>query len=130
MKSKEVVLEITEAMHAEMLADGIDDESLLSVGRHVFKRVSADKVYKRSESKARINIFIDCDVLHHFRNRADQPNAAPYQTQINAELRKIMERDQAANDLKNVSSFDELLENEEFLSKLSAKLKERELQPA
>jgi hypothetical protein len=32
--------------------------------------------------------------LAYFRVRAEQPHAAPYQTQINQELRQLMERDQ------------------------------------
>ncbi len=132
MKSKEVVIEYTEEDVAEMRAEGIDEDAIPSVGKHVFRRGGFRERYpsfNRKETKARINIYVDLDVLNYFRSRAENPNAAPYQTQINAELRKIMERDQAANGSKTESSFDDLLENEEFLSKLSEKLKQREVQP-
>ncbi len=133
MKNKEVVIEYKKKDVAEMRAEGIDEDAIPSVGKHVFRRGGFRERYpnfNRKESKARINIYVNLDVLDYFRSRAEQPNAAPYQTQINAELRKIMESDQAANGSKSASAFDELLENEEFLSKLSDKLKERELQPA
>ena len=44
--------------------------------------------------KVRTNIHFDLDILNYFKERASLPGAPPYQTQINAELRKIMERDQ------------------------------------
>ncbi len=44
------------------------------------------------EKKVRVTIYLDADVLEYFKGRAARPNAAPYQTQINAELRSVMER--------------------------------------
>ena len=44
--------------------------------------------------KVRTNIHFDLDILNYFKERASLPGAPLYQTQINAELRKIMERDQ------------------------------------
>ena len=44
--------------------------------------------------KVRTNIHFDLDILNYFKERASLPGASPYQTQMNAELRKIMERDQ------------------------------------
>jgi uncharacterized protein (DUF4415 family) len=38
-------------------------------------------------------LYIDLDILNYFKERASLPGAPPYQTQMNAELRKIMERD-------------------------------------
>ncbi len=133
MKNKEVVIEYTEEDVAEMRADRIDEDAIPSVGKHVFRRGGFRERhpnFNRKESKVRINIYVDLDVLNYFRSRAEQPNAAPYQTQINAELRKIMEHDQTGKNSKAASAFDELLENDEFLSKLSEKLKERERQAA
>ena len=130
MKNKEVIIEYTEEDVAKMRAEGIDEDAIPAVGKHVFHRVDRRKIVPRKESKARINIFIDLDIIDHFRNRAEQPNAAPYQTQMNAELRKVMERDLANEEPHPLAAYDELLENDEFLKKLSQKLKERELQPA
>ena len=48
-----------------------------------------------TQNKTRITIYLDDDVLEYFKQRARQPNAAPYQTQINHELRAVMENRQA-----------------------------------
>lgn len=133
MKSKEVVIEYSEADVAEMRANGIDEDAIPTVGKHVFRRGGFRKRFpghEKKTSKARINIYVDLDVLEHFRKRAEGSNAAPYQTQINAELRAIMERDLANDGSKGEAPYLELLENDDFLAKLAEKLKERELQPA
>ena len=72
---------------------------------------------------------VDLDVLNHFKARSQPPHAAPYQTQINSELRAIMERDleTSISDFGKVG--EQLLESEVFLNKLLEKLKERKTQP-
>jgi uncharacterized protein (DUF4415 family) len=57
--------------------------------------------------KVKVTMYIDADVLEYFKNRAEQPNAAPYQTQINNELRKVMERgsEAAENNILNDTKF-------------------------
>jgi uncharacterized protein (DUF4415 family) len=68
--------------------------------------------------KVKISLYIDGDILEYFRARAESPNAAPYQTQINNELRRIME-----NDSREVQSIEnDILNNEEFLRALKEKL--------
>lgn len=42
--------------------------------------------------KVKISMYVDLDVLDYFKTRAAD---MPYQTQINTELRRIMEREQA-----------------------------------
>lgn len=44
-----------------------------------------------ADCKVRVTIYLDADVLAYFKRRAAAPNAAPYQTQINNELRVVME---------------------------------------
>jgi uncharacterized protein (DUF4415 family) len=61
---------------------------------------------------------LDADILEYFRKRAEPPHAAPYQTQINNELRKIMETDSQ----EKASVENGLLNNEEFLRALKEKL--------
>src|SRR2546421_1833650 len=46
-----------------------------------------------ADCKVRVTICLDADVLEFFKERAQVPNSAPYQTQINNELRAVMERD-------------------------------------
>ena len=68
--------------------------------------------------KVKISMYLDADVLEYFRKRAESPNAAPYQTQINNELRRVVE-----NDSREIQSIeDDILNNEEFLRALKAKL--------
>lgn len=67
--------------------------------------------------KVKITMYIDADILEYFKNRAEQPNAAPYQTQINSELRKVTEN----NSRKSVN-IEDLLKNEKFLKALKKKL--------
>ena len=68
--------------------------------------------------KVKISMYLDADILEYFRARAETPNSAPYQTQINNELRRIMEND--AREVKSIEN--DILNNEEFLHALKAKL--------
>jgi uncharacterized protein (DUF4415 family) len=71
-----------------------------------------------SNCKVKVSMYLDADILKYFKNRAESPNAAPYQTQINNELRRIME-----NDSREVQSIEnDILNNEEFLRALKEKL--------
>ena len=118
-----------------MKAQGIDDETLLKPGKHIFRRVSPDRVatlqdLHPSNTKVQITMKVDLDVLNHFKARSQPPHAAPYQTQINSELRAIMERDLGITNSDVGTVGEKLLESEEFLKKLSEKLKQRKPQPA
>lgn len=106
-KADEVYLDVTEEQYQKMRAKGIDEEALLKPGRHkfvrgLFKQMHPD--YSPQKAKVRISIHLDADVLAHFRARAAQPHAAPYQTQINNELRTIMEREVAARAANKASA--------------------------
>ncbi|MBA4122936.1 MAG: BrnA antitoxin family protein [Acidobacteria bacterium] len=73
---------------------------------------------KLKNCKIKISLYLDGDVLEYFKKRAEPPHAAPYQTQINNELRKTME-----TDLQEKASVENgLLNNEEFLRALKEKL--------
>lgn len=75
----------------------------------------------------RITLYLDSDVLAYFKERATAPNAAPYQTQINSELRTVMEREQAQEAAQEaVPMFDymQLLENRRFIAALAEKVAE------
>ena len=73
---------------------------------------------KLENCKVKISMCLDADILEYFRKRAEPPHAAPYQTQINNELRKIMETDSQ----EKASVENGLLNNEEFLRALKEKL--------
>ena len=116
-KKDEVYIEVTEADYQAGLAKGIDEESLLKPGRHKFVRGLFKKRhpdFSLQTGKARITIYLDTDIIAYFRARADQPNAAPYQTQINQALREIMERDSKKAPILPPQAID-LLENPRFI---------------
>ena len=58
--------------------------------------VSAEALDDRN-TKVRITMYVDLDVLNYFKARAAEAYQ-PYQTQINAELRKVMETEQGGGD--------------------------------
>ncbi|MBX7170517.1 MAG: BrnA antitoxin family protein [Pyrinomonadaceae bacterium] len=78
-----------------------------------------------SNQKTQITIKIDLDVLNYFKERASEPNAAPYQTQINNELRAVMERNGKGRIKvkKEKDEFDDLLSNKKFLKSLAKEIK-------
>lgn len=76
---------------------------------------------KLSDCKVRITINIDADVLEYFKQRASQPHSAPYQTQINTELRRVMEGENSKNNLSQTAQ--ELLQDDNFIVALKDKLK-------
>lgn len=72
-----------------------------------------------SDCKVRITINLDADILEYFKERAKALDAAPYQTQINNALRRVM-----IGESGTVSSTaNELLQNEGFIEALKDKLK-------
>lgn len=73
------------------------------------------------KTKVRISIMLDLDVLNHFKARAAAPDAAPYQTQINNELRRVMERDRGADPLP----FAALVNDSRFIEAVAEKVRAR-----
>ena len=73
---------------------------------------------KLENCKVKISMYLDADIVEYFRKRADAPDAAPYQTQINNELRRIMEND--SRETANIEN--DILNNKEFLRALKEKL--------
>jgi len=74
---------------------------------------------KLSDCKVRVTMYLDADVLEYFKQRATRPHAAPYQTQINSELRNVMEQKD------NGSRYSSLVEDEGFISAVAARVRER-----
>ncbi len=68
--------------------------------------------------KVKISMYLDADILEYFRQRAESPDAAPYQTQINNELRRVMEADTNGKAKLEPS----ILDDTEFLRALKEKL--------
>lgn len=138
-KSDEVYIDVTEEQYRAMRAKGIDEEALLKPGRRKFVRGLFKKKhpgYESKRAKARISIYLDADVLAYFRARASQPNAAPYQTQINNELRAIMERETKANSSskslakstvkssRSATDYSLLLDDPEFIAAVAERVRQ------
>jgi len=58
-----------------------------------------------SNTKVRISILVDLDVLSFFKERATQPGALPYQTQMNIVLRREMEDEEVGASLTRDERF-------------------------
>lgn len=114
---KEIVFEMTQTEYNKGLAKGWTADEMLPVGTHKFRRSRwAEKLIK--SNKVKVSIYLDGEVLEYFKERAERPNAAPYQTQINNELRKVMEN--GSTDAKSVER--DILNDKKFLRALKKKL--------
>jgi uncharacterized protein (DUF4415 family) len=60
------------------------------IPRNERREVSPNAMEPRN-TKVRVSIYLDLDVLDFFKTRANKPGAMPYQTQINAILRDIVQ---------------------------------------
>jgi uncharacterized protein (DUF4415 family) len=116
--SKTLEVEYTEDDIQEMRDQGVSEEDLPSIGKHTFRR--SRFITKRSEQKLKVTIMLDADILDFYKEQAAKAGNLPYQTQINRELRKAMEKSQHP---KSQVVTMEMLENPAFLSDLAKKLK-------
>lgn len=117
-----MIIDVTQKDYDRELDQGVEPEHAVRPGRHVFQRSRRSIPLEAFESrnvKIRINIYLDGDIVQFFKKRAEAPNAAPYQTQINAALRTFMEDAGAEPDATS------LLHNERFLDALEARLRQR-----
>lgn len=121
---KELVLEITQEEYDKAMKKGWTDDDIQKPGKHKYRRTT--RVAKPAESKVKITMWLDGDILMHFQNRAAPSNAAPYQTQINAELRKIMERDLSEETKEINKNIETLATNKDFIRAVAEQLKELE----
>ena len=86
----EFILEVTQKEYDEAMKKGWTDDDIQKPGKHRYRRVSPDRVFKPDEIKVSISLEIDGDILMHFRGRSEN-----YQTEINNILRAEMERNLA-----------------------------------
>lgn len=84
-----------------------------------------DRKSQTHNNRTKISICVENEILEFFKKRAEKPDAAPYQTQINNELRKIMEREKKKIEFQVKSSEDqeidfkkEILRDKSFLIEL------------
>ncbi len=107
--SKSVEIEYTELDIEKLKNQGVPEDELPKVGVQKFKR--SRFTVPANEAKIKITMYLDSDVLSFFKKRAEGAHSAPYQTQINAELRKIMENQEVAETMQlaqNISDDDSI----------------------
>jgi len=127
--NKELILEVTQEEYDEATKKSWTDDDIQKPGKHRFRRtarVAKPEDILPSNIKVQVTLRVDSDVLEHFKKRASDPNAAAYQTQINAELRKIMESDLSNENSQLKKSIEELTSNKEFIRAVAKQLRELE----
>ena len=126
---KELILEVTQEEYDEAMAKGWNDDDIQKPGKHKYRRttrVATAEEILPSNIKIQVTLRLDLDVLEHFKKRALPTNAAPYQTQINAELRKTMEQD-LSDEAKEINkNIETLMTNKDFIRAVAEQLKELE----
>src|SRR6185295_1952050 len=119
---KNMVLDVTKEDYNREAAAGVEEEFRLKPGRHQFRHartVATREELSPRNTKVRITIYIDLDILNYFKKHAEPAAAAPYQTQINNALREYIERAEEPAD------YSRLIEDEGFLNALEERLGER-----
>ena len=126
---KELILEVTQEEYDEAMAKGWNDDDIQKPGKHKYRRttrVATAEEILPSNIKIQVTLRLDLDVLEHFKKRASPTISAPYQTQINAELRKIMEKDLSDEKVEINKNIETLTTNKEFIRAVAEQLKELE----
>ena len=129
LSTKHIIVDVSEAEHHADLARGLQEDEVLKPGRHTFRRGGflTRHGHKSGQAtapvKVRISINLDLDILNYFKQRATQPNAAPYQTQINNTLREVMERQQTADSSRLSPHATVLLSDRRFIEAVAKRVK-------
>jgi uncharacterized protein (DUF4415 family) len=123
-KSKDVTIAVTRKDYDREIRAGVKPHETLKPGvyrgrRGGFLERHPEALAGKIETKIGIYIKLDRDILQFFKERANKPNAAPYQTQINSALRAFIERSNPGSD------FSELLNNETFIAAVAERLRRR-----
>ena len=115
--TKNLTYTVTEEEYRAELAQGLTEDEVMKPGTYKVRRSAwAEKL--KNTNKVKVSMYLDEVVVEYFRKRAESPDAAPYQTQINNELRRIVESD--SRDAASIEK--DILNNEEFLRALKEKL--------
>ena len=126
-----IIVDVSAADYQADLAKGLQADETLQPGRHTFRRGGFLQRHTRAElaapapNKIRISINLDADILEHFKACAMQPNAAPYQTQINSALRSVMEQEAAQAPSALFSYADALLADQRFIDAVARRVAEQ-----
>jgi uncharacterized protein (DUF4415 family) len=69
--------------------------------------------------KVRVTMYLDADIVEHFKERAAAPNTAPYQTQINNALRRSL------TEPKKRVDYSQLLKDDSFIEAIARRVQGR-----
>src|SRR5262245_27040892 len=117
--------------YEQNLLEGADPEYTMKPGVYKYVRgglmrrqaeAESKEAIKPQNTKVRITMYVDLDVLNFFKECAEEVNAAPYQTQMNNALREFMNGQQPKQEI--------LLNDEEFIRKVAQKVAEIEKRQA
>lgn len=124
-----IVVDVTMDEYKADLAKGLQGDETLQPGRHTFRRGGFLQRHAESAApaKIRISINLDADILDHFKARAAQPNAAPYQTQINNALRAVIEQEQMQSAVPLIAYADALLADQNFIDAVARRIAEQQV---
>jgi len=127
-----IVVDVSTADYQAELAKGLQADETMQPGQHTFRRGNFLQRHGQEESttqalptKVRISINIDSDILDYFKARAAQPNAAPYQTQINNVLRTVMEQEQQPATAALIAYADALVADQRFIDAVAHRIAEQ-----
>lgn len=96
-------------------ASALDAKKLKRLPRGSFLANAGDT--EARNTKVRISILVDLDVLNFFKDRAAKPGALAYQTQMNQVLRAEMEGRETVN-------AETLAQDEQFIQAVARQIKE------
>lgn len=128
---KTVIVDVSSEEYQADLRKGLAEDETLAPGRHVFRRGGflrrhADATIATATSpKVRISINLDADILEYFKNRALDPDSAPYQTQINNALRSVMETAQGKKSTAQSIYLQSLLADSQFIDAVAKRVAEQ-----
>ncbi len=115
--NKTLTFTVTEQDYKIELVEGLTEDEVMKPGKYKVRRSPwAEKL--KNTNKVKVSMYLDEVIVEYFRQRAESPNAAPYQTQIDNELRRTMEKE--SREVESIES--NILNNEEFLRSLKEKL--------
>ena len=119
-KNQVRTLSVTRKDYDRERASGTPPEDALKPGKYHFRRATRfakpEDLEKRN-AKLTVSIRLDSDIVEFFKKRAAAPHAAPYQTQINTELRKVMEG-------RTSTAIHQLVRDETFIAAIAARVRQ------
>lgn len=72
------------------------------------------------QTKVRITISLDKDIIEHFKVESKMKGALPYQTQINQELRKLIDEPRGTKNFSEIKTT--LLHDKTFINEVAKKI--------